>query len=66
MEVLYYYKQIFTWNITYGLSKKFYGKYSTVVPRLKRHAGISEGEHILRNVFMLTTGMPVWMRGWQN
>ena len=32
---------------------------NTVLPLVKRHAGISEGEHILRNVFMLSTGMPV-------
>ena len=31
----------------------------TVLPRVKRHAGISEGEHILRNVSILSSGMPV-------
>ena len=41
----------------YASNKSSVKHFVTVLPRVKRHAGIGEGEHILRNVFMLSTGI---------
>ena len=35
---------------------------ATVLPQVKRQAGVSKGEHILRNIFMLSSKMPVLVR----
>ena len=32
---------------------------TTVLPQVKWHVGVSKGEYILWNIFMLSTGMPV-------